>query len=90
MEKGFKKGHAKQGGRIAGTPNHSTTKIREVFADILENHVDQINTDLAKMKPVERINALLKLAEFCIPRLQTISGELFTPPQQITIVDGTD
>ena len=86
----FEKGMQKIGGRTEGVSNRASTRIRNIFEDLLNKNIDKIQKDLDGMKPVERVNVLLKLAEFCIPRLQAVAGELFTPPQQITIIDGTN
>lgn len=86
----FEKGMEKSGGREKGVSNKSTTRIRNIFEDLLSEKVDQIKKDLDEMRPIDRVNCLIRMAEFCIPKLQSIDGSLLTEPVEFIIVDGTD
>ncbi len=86
----FQKGITKTSGRKKGTPNKLTKQIRSIFEELLNNNIAKIQSDLDEMKPVERMNAIFKLAEFVLPKLTSISGELKTSPMKIIIQDGTD
>lgn len=59
----------KTGGRAKGTPNKITTEIREFYKELIENNLEQIETDLKELNPKERIEILIKLSEYVVPKL---------------------
>lgn len=65
----YKKGHPKLGGRSAGTPNKSTVVIRNAFQKLIEDNLDQLQEDLNSLKPAARIDAMIKLSEYVLPKL---------------------
>jgi hypothetical protein len=69
----FKKGEiGNPQGRKPGSKNKINQKIREQFRQLIEDNFDQIKKDLDELKPRERLEILLKMAQFVLPRLQTI------------------
>lgn len=66
----FKKGHAKTGGRKKGTPNKSHSKVRDAFALLLEDNLEQLEADLAELEPKDRVRLLLDLAKYVVPQLK--------------------
>lgn len=58
----------KTGGRTIGTPNKVTKEIREFYKELIENNLSTIERDLKELQPKERIEVLLKLTEFVIPK----------------------
>ena len=85
----FQKGKVKSGGRIKGTPNKETARIRNAFSDLLESNLGNIEKDLGKLKPKERLNILIKIADFCILQLQSIDSSINMGPMKIIVRDGT-
>ena len=59
-------------GRPKGSKNKTTNEIRLMFQNLLASNIDTIQIDLNEMKPIERVNAILKLASFCVPTLKAI------------------
>ncbi len=59
-------------GRELGTPNKVTAKVRNAFALILENNLDNLQRDIDDLKPSERIKVLIDLATFIIPKMKAI------------------
>lgn len=57
-------------GRKAGTPNTLTGDLRKQIQAIVEGQIAQILADLATLEPKDRLNALVKLLDFVLPRLQ--------------------
>ena len=86
----FKPGREKSGGRKAGTPNKDASKIREFFSNILSDNLEKIQADLDSLEAKDRLHMLVKIAEFCLPKLTSISGELVMQPREILIVDNTE
>jgi len=85
MEKRDKNGHflpgtkVKGAGRRKGSKNKVTQEIRERFQALIENNMDKIQMDLYSMKPKERVDALLQLAQYVLPKLQTVAYKDETP-----------
>jgi hypothetical protein len=66
------KGEPKIGGRQKGTLNKVPINIRESFRLLIENNLEQVEKDLAVLKPAERIKAITELSKFCLPTLKAV------------------
>ena len=62
----------RQNGRTPGTQNKTTKEIRDVFKNLLENNLEQVQNDLDSLEPKDRVLFLLKLTSFVIPTLRSI------------------
>lgn len=60
-------------GRPIGTKNRSTTEIRNAFQLLVSNNLEQLQSDLNKLSPDKRVGYILKMSEFILPKLQTLS-----------------
>jgi len=58
----------KTGGRSSGTPNKITQEVRELFSELIRGNMSQMQKDLSALEPYQRINALVKLSQFIIPK----------------------
>ena len=63
----------KYGGRQKGTPNRMTKELRSVLKDILYKELEQIQVYLDSLKPKERIELLIKLMPYALPKVTSIS-----------------
>jgi len=75
----------KFGGRTKGTPNKTSAQAREVLQNVIRKELDKLGTLLAKLEPIERVNALAKLLPYILPKKQEV--EINTPdltPEQRT------
>ena len=63
----------KYGGREKGTPNRMTKELRSVLKDILYQELEQIQERLDTLKPKERIDLLIKLMPYALPKVTSIS-----------------
>ena len=61
-----------QAGRKAGTPNRSSAQIRGSFQMLLENNIDLMQEDILSLEPKDRIQLLLSLANYILPKLRSI------------------
>ncbi|HBH23201.1 MAG TPA: hypothetical protein DDY13_07235 [Cytophagales bacterium] len=59
-------------GRPSGKPNKTTSKARKMFNLILEENLPQLREDILQLEPKDRIAAIIKIAEFCVPKLQAV------------------
>lgn len=85
---GRPKGIAKTGGRVAGTPNKVSAKVRSVIANAAENYFDSdlFQQDLASLEPKERIQAMEKFTAYIAPKLQATTLDVATETKK-TIED---
>lgn len=71
----FKKGNSgNPKGRPKGAKNKELKSLRERIDLILDNQFDTIVEDLSKLKPVDRIKAILTLLEYSTPKLQRVEA----------------
>ena len=66
----------KTGGREKGTPNKATSSVRTALTNLVLSYFDmakgKVEDDLSELEPKERLNAMIKLATFVIPKMQAI------------------
>ena len=63
MAKGFK-----TGGRKKGTPNKTTTELRETLTDFMLNEFKNIEERINSLAPKERLHLMVKLMPYVMPR----------------------
>ena len=75
----FEIGHKKLGGRKAGEPNKSTKEIRDLLKAFLEKEIELLPQTFSLIKgPEKRLELLVKILPFVIPRAQEISFEMLS------------
>ena len=68
MAKGFK-----TGGRQLGTPNKTTSELRRVLKHMVDNELQNLQDNINELEPKERIELLIKLLPYVMPKVQTVS-----------------
>ncbi len=69
----------KTGGRKAGTPNKITSELRDSLKAILDGELLTITASLDKLTPKERLDVVLRLMPYCMPKVETIDGQYDKP-----------
>ena len=69
----FQKG---QGGKPKGAINKTAQKVKEAFAQLLEDNLDQMYEDLASLKPKERLDFMKDLSEYIMPKLARVQSDI--------------
>ena len=69
----------KFGGRKKGTPNKVTKEIRSVLKDLIYYELDQIEKQLNQLEPKERLEILIKLMAYALPKVEGVSYNLGEP-----------
>ena len=64
----------KYGGRKKGTPNRLTKEVREVLKELVFDEISQVQSHFEKLDPKERIELLIKLLPYVMPKVQTVSA----------------
>ncbi len=64
----------KTGGRVAGTPNKVTSELRKTLKGIIASELEALPTTFEQLQPKERLDLLIKLLPFCMPKVNSIGG----------------
>lgn len=70
------KGTPKTGGRKAGTPNKVTGTLKEFIADLIDSNREQIEKDLKRLAPKDRLHILEKFVQYVIPKTQSMQADI--------------
>jgi hypothetical protein len=65
----------KTGGRVAGTPNRITIELRKTLKTVIAGELESLPGTLEQLQPKERLELLVKLLPFCMPKVDSISGK---------------
>ena len=63
----------KYGGRQKGTPNRMTKELRVLLKDILYQELEQLQKRLELLEPKQRIELIIKLTPYILPKVNNIS-----------------
>jgi len=66
----FEPNHKLSTGRPKGSGNRDVSQIRESFQNLIEGNIEQIETDLQELSAKDRINAIINLASYVLPKLK--------------------
>lgn len=69
----------KTGGKTKEAENKTTKEIRTVLKDVINNELLNIETLLSELQPKERIEILIKLVPYVLPKVQSESYSLGEP-----------
>ena len=69
----------KFGGRKKGTPNRLTKELRTILKNVLYNELDNIEELLDSLEPKERLELVIKLIPFILPKVGKI-GHTYNEP----------
>ena len=81
-------------GRPTGAKGKAPMALKEVIEGIIAEVFtqEQITLDLLKCEPRERLSLLIKLIEFCLPKLKSVEAKgnfstdiVVIPPMQIIV-----
>jgi hypothetical protein len=75
-----------RGGRPKGSKNKINSNIREMFEQLVNYNLVNMQTDLNELSPKDRLEILLKLSEFIIPKLNRVDNTLSAENRQIDII----
>jgi hypothetical protein len=68
----FEVGNKMGKGRPKGAANKSTEIVKKAVGKLLESNIDAVQSDLDKMQPRDRVNALLQFLKFHIPTQKAV------------------
>jgi len=59
-------------GRPLNSSNTLTRTIKKMIADIVENNLENLQSDLDQMKPAERTKVVVSLLDYVSPKLRSV------------------
>ena len=59
-------------GRKKGSQNICTANVRSAFQLLINSNLEQLEDDLKNLSPKDRINAIIQMAKFVLPQLNSI------------------
>ena len=72
----------KFGGREKGTPNRLTKELRTILKNVLYNELENIEELLDSLETKERLDMLIKLMPFALPKVDKI-GHTYNEPFEV-------
>lgn len=63
----------KTGGRGKGTPNKSTRETRDWIQKLIDKNRSQVERDLKKLDPIERLKIIEKLLNYVVPKATNVN-----------------
>ena len=72
-------------GRPKGAVNKTTAETKELIQKIVSNELDSITDLLEKLEPKERIDAVIKLLPYIMPKQSEVSITDPEPPKKLII-----
>ena len=63
----------KTGGRTKGTPNKVTSELRDSLKQVIDGELISLSERLEELEPKERVELLIKLLPYIMPKVQTVS-----------------
>ena len=89
--KGFQKGiSGNPAGRVTGSTNIVTSRIRSLWQDMMTENIDQLKEDFQTLKPKERLELAIKMSGFIVPRLQSIEVRDFPEWGELVLMDAEE
>ena len=68
-------GRGRLGGRAKGTPNKTTSTVKEWLTQLVDDNRGQIEKDLQAMEPADRVKLFAILLNYIVPKQQAVSVE---------------
>lgn len=82
-------GRGRIGGRAKGTPNKTTSALRQVLADTWRHYYDsgQFRADIDALDPATRATVMEKYAQYFAPRMKAIDISGFVDATTHTTIE---
>ena len=63
-------------GRPKGSPNKTTTEVRQWLSKLIDKNKRQIERDLKALEPKDRLAILEKFMSYTVPKMQSIQAQI--------------
>ncbi|MDI9625086.1 MAG: hypothetical protein QM283_01305 [Bacteroidota bacterium] len=58
-----------------GVPNRTTQQVRKAFQLLIDDNLEQMQSDLDALTPRDRLRFIIDLSKFILPQLQAVSND---------------
>lgn len=69
-------GRGRIGGRSKGTPNKVTSTVKDWISQLIDDNRSQIEKDIKKLSPKDRLQVFEKLMQYVIPKQQSVRADV--------------
>lgn len=69
-------GRGRIGGRSKGTPNKVTSTVKDWISQLIDDNRSQIEKDIKKLSPKDRLQMFEKLMQYVIPKQQSVRADV--------------
>ena len=69
-------GKGRMGGRTKGTQNKTTSKVKDWISQLIDDNRSQIEKDIKKLSPKDRIQVFEKLMQYVVPKQQSVRADI--------------
>lgn len=69
-------GKGRIGGRQKGTPNKVTATVKDWISQIIDDNRSQIEKDIKKLSPKDRLQMFEKLMQYVVPKQQSVKADI--------------
>ena len=69
-------GKGRIGGRAKGTPNKITSTVKDWISQFIDENRNQIEKDIKKLSPKDRLQVFEKLMQYVIPKQQSVRADI--------------
>ena len=69
-------GKGRIGGRAKGTPNKVTSTVKDWISQLIDDNRSQIEKDIKKLSPRDRLQMFEKLMQYVIPKQQSVKADI--------------
>jgi ribosomal protein L29 len=76
-------------GRPKGATDKAKTEIREMYQQVIENNLSNVEiwlSNIAEDNPAKALDLMLRLSEFCLPKLKAMEIKADTNDQTIVVI----
>lgn len=80
----------KTGGRDKGTPNQLTKEMRAILNNVIANEIDKLQEYLNTLEPEKRIEIVIKLLPYILPKLEAEKPNDYIEPIAVNIITVDD
>ncbi len=69
-----------------GVPNRTTQQVRKAFQLLIDDNLEQMQSDLDALTPRDRLRFIIDLSKFILPQLQGVSIEYLREKDEFRLI----
>lgn len=77
----------KTGGRSAGTPNKTTSELRNIIQSFLDKNVEELQKNFDLLEPKDKLSFIEKMLQYSLPKMNSVKMDLENTPREIQFIN---